>query len=164
MKRAERGLTLLEVLAAVALLGLVYTALASNATQGVMSESDSFRRFEASLLADKALTQLELELAGGGGPTLGSQQDVSEDGLFTIDVEVTAWSPPAPPADVPVNAQVPDLIGGGSNGQEGILRRIRVRVSWQDVMGERSIERVTFGLDSELLKTLAPEADEGSGA
>ncbi len=62
MRRAERGLTLLEVLAAVAVLGLLYTVLASAAVQGLRSEGESRRRLEASLLMDEQLVQIRIRL------------------------------------------------------------------------------------------------------
>ena len=65
MRRAELALTLLEVMAAVALLVIVYTFLAKAATQGVRSEADSRRRMEASLLADATLAEIETRLALG---------------------------------------------------------------------------------------------------
>ena len=40
-RKAERALTLLEVMAAVAILGIVYTYLARAATEGILTASDS---------------------------------------------------------------------------------------------------------------------------
>ena len=65
MSRAERGLTLLEVLAAVALLGILYTALAATTSQGIWNEFESRQRLEASLLADEVLARIELDLRAG---------------------------------------------------------------------------------------------------
>ena len=64
----QRGFTLLEVLAAVAILGILYVVLADVAMQGLLSEGRSRRRLEASLLADQALSDIEIEMASGGPP------------------------------------------------------------------------------------------------
>ena len=160
----QQGLTLLEVLAAVALLGLVYTALASRATQGVMSESDSLRRFHATLHADAALAQVEIEVASGNTPVIGTERFETEDGIYSVKVETSAWSPPLPdpdPGQPPLNA--PNLLEHG-NVREGILLRVQVVVTWHGVAGERSIDRTTFVLNHRALDGVAPSADAGRGA
>ena len=56
--RAERqsGFTLLEVMAAVLVLGLLYTVLASAAMRGLRSEGTDRRRADAEMIADRELT------------------------------------------------------------------------------------------------------------
>ncbi len=159
----RRGLTLLEVLAAVALLGLVYTALASKATQGVISESDSLRRFHASLLADETLAEIETFAAMKQTPELGRTEEESEDGIFSVRVDVTEWSVPLPPPPEgsPAGSSHVESVLGGSDADPGALLQVLVRVSWRHGIGERSIERVTFVLDHARLRSAAP--DEASG-
>lgn len=160
----ERGLTLIEVMAAVALLGLVYTALASKATQGVMSEGDSLRRFQASLIADEKLAEIETIAAMKQTPDLGRSEDESEDGVFLIDVEVSEWKlplPPEPEGSEPARPNSESVLGGGE-GDPGALLQVRVRISWVGAFGERSIERVTFVLDQDQIRVLAPADPEGA--
>lgn len=166
-RAGQQGLTLLEVLAAVALLGIVYTALATKATQGVMSESDSLRRFHASLLADERLAEIETIAASKQTPDLGRTEEETEDGIFQVITEVTEWTVPVPP--VP-DGEKPRLAGidsddvlGGTSGGPGVLLQALVRVTWNNGVGERSIERVTFVLDQERLETLAPAGPAGPG-
>ena len=109
MRRAERALTLLEVMAAVALLGILYTFLAKAATQGVRSEADSRRRMEASLLADATLAEIETLLAVG--ETLQLERTEIEEEEFRVSVEVMPFElPPGldAPCD-PLTAPPPDF-------------------------------------------------------
>jgi len=161
----QRGLTLLEVLAAVALMGLVYTALASKATQGVMSESDSLRRFHASLIADEKLAEMEIGGAMRLTPELGLTEGATEDGIFLVSVEVTPWSVPVP--EPPETSAAPagnaeDLLSG-SEREPGALLQVRVRVAWRGAVGERSIERVTYVLDYERIGQLGSPLPAGFG-
>jgi prepilin-type N-terminal cleavage/methylation domain-containing protein len=158
-RRARRsGLTLLEVMAAVALMGLVYTALASKATQGVMSEGDSLRRFQASLLADELLAEIETAAALQQSPEPGSSEEESEDGIFTVTLDVTPWNVPLPEDDEDPRLQAANAenVLGGSSQDPGVVLEVRVRIAWQDGIGERAIERVTFLLDLDRLRAAAP--------
>lgn len=149
--RNERGLTLLEVMAAVAILGLVYTVLARAGTQGILSEGRSRDLLEASLLADATLSEIESELSYGYTPEPGvTEQEVDE---FLVTVEVRTWEPPrelaellAPPTLRP-GESFPSVFGSGTPRDPGFVEEIAVRVSWFDGVGERSVERVTFGVD-----------------
>jgi len=162
--RRQRGLTLLEVMAAVALMGLVYTALASKATQGVMSESDSLRRFQASLIADEKLAGIETAAAQQQAPELGTIEEETEDGLFVVSLEVEPWSLPAL-EDAETDRKPPsvaeDILGDGDQ-DPGALLEVRVRIAWDSGRGERSIERSTFVLDYARLRELGP-ADQAQG-
>ena len=163
LRRRQRGLTLLEVLAAVALMGLVYTALASKATQGVMSESDSLRRFQASLIADEKLAEIEIGGALRLSPELGLTEGTTKDGIFLVSVEVTPWSVPVPdePETTPAPAgNVVDILSGSAQ-EPGALLEVRVRVAWRGAVGERSIERVTYVLDYESIGQLGSPLPPG---
>jgi prepilin-type N-terminal cleavage/methylation domain-containing protein len=61
----ERGFTLFEVMAAVLVLGMLYAVLANAAMQGLQSEGETRRRLQASLIADRALAEIETQLALG---------------------------------------------------------------------------------------------------
>ena len=71
-RRAELGLTLLEVMAAVALLGILYAYLAKAASQGILTAGDSRWRLEASMLADDELVKLERQMLEGAPLETGS--------------------------------------------------------------------------------------------
>jgi prepilin-type N-terminal cleavage/methylation domain-containing protein len=157
----SRGFTLLEVLLAVAVLALVYTALANTAIQALRNEGESIRRLEASLLADRVLADVEVALEEGAPPPLGREENESDD--FAIVTEVSAY-------DLPLELEAPEALKGGatlfgSRGRESTVRRIDVSVSWTEGTEELTVHRTSFGLDLEqaapLLEGLASEEEEG---
>lgn len=140
-------MTLLEVLAAVALLGIVFTALSRSATLGVLSEGDSRRRLEASLLADTKLAQLELAVGAGAVPELGVVED-EQDG-FTLITETLPWTlPPRLAEERELRIGAPsEVFGNPLQGQDGLVREIRIEVAWDDGVQERSVTRTTYAVD-----------------
>ncbi|MDJ0850243.1 MAG: prepilin-type N-terminal cleavage/methylation domain-containing protein [Myxococcota bacterium] len=149
-RRAELGLTLLEVMAAVALLGILYAYLAKAASQGILTAGDSRWRLEASMLADDELVKLERQMLEGAPLETGSSEEERE--LFVITREIEPFTiplPEPPPSEAPPPTGLSLLGGQGSEpGSEGILRRITIRVAWSDGVDEHQIERVTFGYDA----------------
>jgi prepilin-type N-terminal cleavage/methylation domain-containing protein len=155
MRRAERALTLLEVMAAVALLGIVYTFLAKAATQGVRSEADSRRRMEASLLADATLAEIETRLALGEALQLERTEDENEG--FRVSVEVTPFELAAELAGKLTGTapEVPIAFSAAGAKAPSLVQRVEVRVVWHDGIFERSAQRVTFAFDTQAAQTLA---------
>ena len=145
MRRADAGLTLLEVLGAVALLGIVYTVLAGSAIQALRSEGESRRRLEASLLIDERLAQLELEMAQGVVPSLGRREEPDEP--YSLVLEVTPLELPEIAELFPVEPGQPSLLAPPSIGSEPSLRRIDLQLLWVEGSGERSVRRTTFAFD-----------------
>ena len=163
MRRAERALTLLEVMAAVALLGILYTFLAKAATQGVRSEADSRRRMEASLLADAALAEIETRLAAG--ETLQLERSEHENEGFRVSIEVTPFALPAELAGelAQTAPDAPSVFGAGGANAPNLLQRVEVRVVWDDGVFERSAGRVTFAFDSQAAQGLAGDLETPLG-
>jgi len=168
MRRAERGLTLLEVLGAVALLGILYTVLAGSTIDGLRSEGESRRRLAASLLADERMAEIELSLGSGAAPPLGSTSE-EEDG-FTVVTEVRAFEPPPPrkddesPSGEPRSLaarraaadreEAPSLFAKpASPTTPPALRSIDVVVRWEEGSDEREVRRTTYALDAEAIGT-----------
>ncbi|MBW2269174.1 MAG: prepilin-type N-terminal cleavage/methylation domain-containing protein [Deltaproteobacteria bacterium] len=143
----QGGFTLLEVLAAVALLGIVFTALARSASVGVLSEGDSRRRLEASLVADLQLAELELAALSGETPELGVTETELDD--LSIVIETQPWSLPEWLQDESgaSDSTVSSVLGDGTEGNPGAIREIRLSVTWFDGVNERSVERVTYTVD-----------------
>jgi prepilin-type N-terminal cleavage/methylation domain-containing protein len=164
MRRAERALTLLEVMAAVALLGIVYTFLAKAATQGVRSEADSRRRMEASLLADATLAEIEIRLATG--ETLQPERTEEEKEEFRISVEVTPFEFAAELADKLAGTapKAPSALGTPGAEVPSLVQRVEVRVVWDDGIFERSAERVTFAFDTQAAQALTGALEMPPGA
>ena len=82
---ARRGFTLLEVLVAVALLGVVVSVLARSAIQGMSYEGDAARRTRASLLADRTLFRVEAALSSDLRQPVHQE---SEEGEFQVLLDV----------------------------------------------------------------------------
>jgi len=61
--RRGRGFTLLEVLAAVAILAVWFILIAGTAMQGLRAEGISRRRLEAAMIADQAMAELRQQVA-----------------------------------------------------------------------------------------------------
>jgi prepilin-type N-terminal cleavage/methylation domain-containing protein len=184
--RRRGGFTLLEVMAAVLVLGLVYTALSTAAMEGLRSEGISRRRTQASLLADRWLSELEMQLALGQVPESGEQEEDVEN--FRIGVRVAPYDPtplleaieraekerglPVKRLAGPAQTRMPTAPAAGAAGQapqiqtlfeppragqEGRLRRIDVWVAWQEGDEEERVTRTTFAFDASGLEGVFPE-------
>jgi prepilin-type N-terminal cleavage/methylation domain-containing protein len=160
MRRAETGFTLLEVMAAVAIIAIVFTTLARVANDGLRSEGVSRRRLEASLLADRRLAQIEIELAAGIAPEIGESEEEEEP--YTILVQVTSFDiASAIPvtgfgeADPTEKATLTGVLGDGVSP----IRAIEVAVSWIEGMDEMRVVRNTYGIDPVALQGLAAGAE-----
>ena len=158
--------TLFEVLAAVALLAILYTTLARVAIEGLRAEGESARRLEASLLADRILSDLELQIDTGGSPELGVSE--REEGDFFVTVEVRPFTLP----QIPLRAGTPEpqgilspKTGGVANGP---LREIALMVRWLEGPFERRVVRTSYAFDysqiSEELEALAGLETARAGA
>lgn len=159
--------TLLEVLAAVAILGILYTVLAGVAIRGLRSEADARLRLEATLLADERLTALEAQLALGVVPEVGEEETDEEP--FFVRVEVTPLELTLPPDPRQLgrggSAEPVFLLGSDLSGGEPLVRQIAVTVSWLDGEDEKSVSRTTYGYDAALVAGLVPEpASQGQAA
>jgi prepilin-type N-terminal cleavage/methylation domain-containing protein len=174
MTTAERfrsaGFTLLEVLAAVAILGIVYVVVARGAIQGLQLEGDASRRLRASLLADRVLTDLELELAAGSAPRVGETEASEEE--FTVVVEVSPFDVASMlpsgaeeggrPTASPASHQ---LLGPSVRGGSPTLLSIAVFVRWIEGVSQQQVTRSSFVFDASaaapLLEGLSGEPEEG---
>ena len=161
----SRGFTLIEVLAAVLVLGVLYTVLAGVAIQGLRAEGTSRRRIEASLLADQILADLEDQIAVGSVPPVGVEEreaDVFDLTIAVRELDPAAIIPPEPPGSErrePRAASASLLESGGS--QPSRLREIEVRVDWLEGDRELRVQRISYAFDTTGLDGLFPE---GGGA
>lgn len=170
MRRRDPGFTLLEVLAAVALLGILYTTLAGVAIQGLRAEGVSRRRLEASMLADRRLAELELEMDAGGVPPAGVTEE--EDGPYLLTITVEPYEIPLPPpaeGEEEEEESVIAVLKQLSPGAEAPVRRLQVKVSWLEAEAEYAVQRTTFGFDLLAVESLLeasgglPEPEAGAG-
>ena len=158
MRRSEAAFTLLEVMAAVALLGIVYTTLATAAMQGLRAEGVARRRMEASLLIDQYLADLERDLGAGVVPPVGTSEEELD--AFLIVMEVRPFEPPPefldeayPAEDAPSSFLAPADVGAAP-----VVITIDLTVFWVEGTGEASLRRTTFGYDlSAIPEPVLPE-------
>jgi prepilin-type N-terminal cleavage/methylation domain-containing protein len=163
--RTQQALTLLEVMAAVALLGIVYAYLARAASQGIITAGQSRWRLEASLLADEAMAQVEQEIRDGVGLPLGEEEIDADPFVITRAIEFYALPEELFPR--PESAAASLLHPGDTD--LGVLRLVRISVRWSDGVRMQRLHRITFGYDTEaaapqlgLLETLAGVPEDGT--
>jgi prepilin-type N-terminal cleavage/methylation domain-containing protein len=180
-RRSSSGFTLLEVLAAVAILGIWYVILAAVAIQGLRAQGESYRRLEASFLADEAIADLEAGLTSGRAPKEDTQEYERDD--YSIKIEVLPYALDVPELEASTGdsrseplelagAGVTNLLGGAGASGESPLRSVHVEVTWPEGNDERSVIRETYAFDLEsvrpelaaLEETLVEAAGEDTGA
>jgi hypothetical protein len=154
-------------------LGLVYTVQAGIAIQSLQAEGESGRKLRASLVADRTLAELEMNLDLGVGPPVGREEREEED--FVVEVEVAAFDLELPAArrrgrrERTSDEPAASLLHRGPGSSASPLRRIDVRVGWSEGVFEREVRRTSFALDAEaaapILESLAAsqEAREQDG-
>lgn len=160
----RRGFTLLEVLAAVAVLALVYTALAGSAMQGLANEGESYRRLRACMLADLTLSQIEAGLEAAAPPIDETETEV-EDYVVSTSVKPFDLVPFALAVQeqntgkrkivkgVEAGATPPyELLSVPSGARTAPLLEIVVRVRWLEGVYEREVTRTTFASDPVLVQ------------
>lgn len=166
--RPRGGFTLLEVLAAVAILAIAYSQLGASGIQGLQHEGEARRRIAASLLADALLVEIEAGIEGGLTPPVGEEENEVDGFRTSILVEPFTLDVPEEEgpggkrigrqrsrlggerAQQPAPTAGPSLLGADAGpGVTSPLRRIEVRVAWDEGFGERSTARVTYALDAE---------------
>jgi len=165
--RRGRGFTLLEVLAAVAILAVWFILIAGTAMQGLRAEGISRRRLEAAMIADQAMAELQAASVDGIAPPL--TDEVTEQDDYTISVVVGAVADPAGRAPAPASPDptreegeppaLLDLLAAEMPARLADLRRLDVRVAWLEGGLEMAVERTSFAFDV----TNAQQAYEDAG-
>ena len=158
--RACRGFSLLEVMAATALLGLLYAVLGRVAIQGLGAAGESMRRMEASLLADQVLSDLEIEMSLGTAPPIGERE--YEEGAWLVRVRVAAFDPPLAAVTSEGDKGPGPLFSTTAGPAASPLRSVEVEVSWIEGAAERSVSRTTYALDLTGIQALAAQPQEPS--
>ena len=172
MPARRRGFTLFEVMAAVLVLGLIFSVLAEVTIQGLRAEGSSRRRLEASLLADEVLHDLEGQLLAGAFPEVGSSEQELGDYRVTVDVEPFDPSPylalqsgadEADGADRDRESEIPSLLAPPANGEPGLIRTFQVAVHWSEGFDEHKVRRTTFAYDVAALASYVEAAGGAAG-
>jgi prepilin-type N-terminal cleavage/methylation domain-containing protein len=164
MSKANRAFTLLEVMAAVALLGILYTVLARVAIEALRAEGESERRLEASLLADTKLAEsFTAGETGVGIPPVGHTE--KSEGNFMVALDVALFEPPVE-WDLTEPVGRTPLIFAASPGVPGAqaLRTVKLTVSWLEGAEERHVSRTMILVDFERVAALAAQVPRAPGS
>jgi type II secretory pathway pseudopilin PulG len=164
-RRVGAGFTLLEVLGAVVVIGVSFTLLARANIQALRAENVARRQLEASLLADRALAEIEAGLLTGSAPGVGN--DERQEGGFVVRVAVEPLElgldplPERAPAAFGSNDGGPTLLAAPGRAEGSPLRLVRIEVAWPHAGAELAVLRETFVFDQSavqsILETLVAE-------
>jgi prepilin-type N-terminal cleavage/methylation domain-containing protein len=162
---SRRGFTLLEVMAAVALLAVLYTVLARVAIEGLRSEGESKRRLEAALIADTRIAESFTAFSGAFVmPELG-HQEVTE-GDYTLALDVALFEPPAEWGFGETSGNPPPHVFASSPGVPGAqaLRTVQLEVSWLEGTEKRQVMRTIYLMDFNRISQLAASTGQAPSA
>ena len=162
-ERVRRGFTLFEVMAAVIVLGLLYSLLASAAIGGLRAEGTSRRRLEASLLADQTLYELEGQILLGSLPEIGGSEEELDEYLVTVNVQPFDPTPFLPQETEGRDEPTSSLLDPPANVDESLLRILEVVVSWSEGLDEYRVVRTTFAYDVAAVAPLLGSFDTSGG-
>jgi prepilin-type N-terminal cleavage/methylation domain-containing protein len=177
MTRARRnaGFSLLEVLGAIAILGIWFAIISEIAMLGLRNEGRSHRAMLASLVADEVLAEMEIGMLTGQFPEISTDEE-QRDG-YTVVTNVEPYDLQLPePTNTPLNRRSGEgsaatggkpgspfkRLGGSSPNADSPLLRVKIEVVWFEGNGEDSVTRETFVVDlsqaQQALSELASQA------
>lgn len=160
-RTAPRGFTLLEVLVAVALLGVVVSVLARSAIEGMSYEGDATRRTRASLLADRVLFGVEAGLEFAPPKPVHEESEEGEEFRVTLDVLPLELGPAGLDALLPPSGAEGAQAEAPKTAVPGLaLYRILVRVAWVEGLRELEVTRSTFAYDASAAAEVLGAAEE----
>jgi prepilin-type N-terminal cleavage/methylation domain-containing protein len=165
-KSSERGFTLIEVMGAVLVLGLLFTWLASVAMVGLRSEGTDRRRADAELVADLELSTIEASVTAGQMPKDGRIERDEEPFRVLVEVaptDVIRMLPASLAKDIAqtTDPRAPSLLHDERG--ESRMRRVSVVVEWEEAGEPARVERTTFAYDKTALAEFFPP-EQGAGA
>lgn len=178
MKRAERqsaGFTLIEVVGAVAIVGIVFLILSTATFQGIAAEATAQRLLEASLVADDALAEVEVQMLMSLPIEMDSAAlgDIDGDGLaeYEVVLDVAPYDPTSglsPAGDSLTGAALVaprgPAPGAGATG-EAAMQRVRIDVFLANEYADPDEDefpltsRTTYVLETATVNLLAPSRD-----
>lgn len=168
--RDARGFTLIEVMAAVFMLGLFVTAISQLLTQAARNEGHARLQARAAALADAEIAKIEEGVVRGAALPLGSSESGDSPWRVVSEVrafDVAALAPAAGPEAARAQAASASWLSSPSAREQPPLLEITVRVSWEGAAvdaetGEPfAIRRRTFVLNPSALEQLPK--DDGGG-
>jgi Tfp pilus assembly protein PilV len=146
LDRGERGLTLLEVLAAAMIFALVMTVLISTSSTAVHNVGVSARRLEANLVADELLADLEIQMKQGIAPVIEENETTRDQ--YAIRVFRTEIVQDQTSADSGgTQFSVASMLGAELPEVAKHLKQYDIEVSWFEQNGPQRVTRTTFAFD-----------------
>jgi prepilin-type N-terminal cleavage/methylation domain-containing protein len=174
--KAGRGFTLLEVLAAVMILGLWYTVIAAMAMDGLRAEGRSMRLLAAAQLADRTLAEVEASAMANAVPEAAEPMILEDEGAYTVVLHVTDFGS-AIALDIDSDSDTYELAQGDAAEPDvarlggliaerlpdlpSLIRKVVVRVSWDEGRARREIRRTTHLFDETTAIALYEESGLG---
>ena len=141
MKRADGrpdGFTLIEVVGAVAIVGIVFLMLSTATFRGIVAEANARRLLEASLVADDALAEVEVQMLMSLPIEIDSEAlgDIDGDGLaeYELVAEITPYNPSAELAPAGATSTGAPFLDsrpsspGANSTDELTMQRVRIDV------------------------------------
>lgn len=163
------GFTLLEVLVAVAILGILYAVVADAGMRGLMAEGEAGRRLRASLLADQLLDEVEQKLAFGEAPAVGREEGSVGPFRTTVEVSPLSLALPPPPEQADSGgaggtepAPAVSVLGATDESGRPALLRVAVEVAWPEGVVERRVERIRYAFDPRVIADELASVDFGA--
>jgi prepilin-type N-terminal cleavage/methylation domain-containing protein len=176
VKRSSRAFTLIEVMAAVLILGLFVTVLSEMLVRASRFEGDTRQLAEAAAVADREVAKLEESLLRGSAPAIGKTESREEPWLVTTEVTPfdatllpgAAPAPSAQPQRAEGDAASPgSWLASPSAQQNPPLLAVDVFVTWEDAAVDAEtgeplgIHRRTYALNPAALESLPGEGEDG---
>ena len=160
-RRYRAAFTLLEVLAAVAILGIWFAVLANTGIRGLRAEGRNLRHIHASLLADQTLAQLEMDIEDGVFPEAGvTELEVGDESEFQVEIETTRFEDAE--LNDGENALMPLLAEAPTVYAEAHV--VEIRVTWLEAYDEEVVTRTTSAWNSAPFnESLATRPDGANG-
>lgn len=168
---SKRGMTLIEVMGAVAIVGIWFLVLSASAMRGVAAEGNAQRLLEASMVADEVLADAETQALLGLPLEIETDEygDLDLDGEpeFVVEVEIEPFDPLSrlTPANSALRgAPFVDPRSGSPEAESSPLsmQQLRIHVYLEpnfaadDELTEPLASRTTFLIDPDSLAQLQP--------
>jgi prepilin-type N-terminal cleavage/methylation domain-containing protein len=174
MRKAEvrpTGFTLIEVVGAVAIVGIVFLVLSTATFHGIAAEGNAQRRMAASLVADEALAEVEMQMLLSLPIEIDPNAigDTDDDGRFEYEVvaEVLPYDPTTALTARNPNLRTPprrsNAVGGSP--EDLTMQRVQIDVFLFDEFEEPGPDdiplasRTAFILETATINTLSPARD-----
>ena len=149
VSHSRGGFTLLEVLAAVAILAIWYVVLAAMTTDGLRRLGTSNRLLEASQIADRVISEIEATTLDGSAPE--GRNEKTEEGDFNVTVFIVPFGyggdPGAAAGSGSKTADLATLLKQEMPGFARHLVAVNVSVSWEEGLSTEFLRRTTYAFN-----------------